>query len=167
VAICLPATAHAAPPTIDRFSFSFSIENLQDCGDGTRVDFEDNTDATIKNFFDQSGTLVRATALFRGSGTVLLVDKDTGAILATETGTGPALWTVDFRTNTFTITGLTGHNNVPGSGIVLHAAGRVTWELVSFDPETFDVERGDVIKSAGKQEEFEEVDWCQILRDQL
>jgi hypothetical protein len=167
VAVCLPPPAHAAPPIIDRFSDSGFVENVQDCGDGTRVDIEFSFVAAAKNFFDQSGMLVRATFWSRGSGTLLLVDKDTGAILATETGASPHLETLDLRTNTYAITGMTLHNNVPGEGRVAHAAGKITFEVEFFDPETFDLVLGDVIMSAGKQDEFGELDWCQILRDQI
>jgi hypothetical protein len=167
LAVWLPSPARADPPLIDRFTDSGYVENVQDCGDGTRADIAFSFRGVAKNFYDRTGQLVRATFWSRGAGTLLLVDKATGAILATETGASPHLETLDLRTNTYTITGMTLHNNVPGSGRVAHASGRITWEVESFDPETFDLVLGDVIRSAGKQEQFLEIDWCQILRDQI
>jgi hypothetical protein len=167
-AVCLPPSSQAAPPIIERSSnISGSVENVQDCGDGTRVDLEFNFDEVFKLFSDRSGELIRVTRWARGSGTLLLVEEDTGEILATETGASPNIQTLDLRNNTFSVAGMTLHNNVPGSGRVAHASGRVIWEVESFNPETFDLVLGDVIKSAGKQQEFNEIDWCQILRDQM
>jgi hypothetical protein len=168
LAVCIPPSSHAAPPVIERSSdISGSIENVQDCGDGTRVDLEFTFDEVFKLFSDQSGDLVRVTRWSRGAGTLLLVDKSTGEVLATETGASPSFETLDLRRNTFSVSGMTLHNNAPGSGRVAHASGRVVWEVESFDPETFELVLGDIIKSAGKQEEFGEVNWCQILRDQM
>jgi len=172
-AIGLPPAANAVPPDIVRSADNEGyITGVQDCGDGTRVDISFVFDDAAKFFYDRSGDLVRVTRWSKGPGTLLLIDEETDAVLATETGASPSMEIFDLRNDTASIVGMTLHNNVPGSGRVAHAAGTFTFELLSFevvsvDPAILEFEIGEFIRSGGRHESFNEVNWCQILRDQI
>jgi hypothetical protein len=173
MAIGLPPVANAAPPDIVRSADNEGyIAGVQDCGDGTRVDISFVFDEAAKFFYDSSGELVRVTRWSKGAGTLLLIDEETEEVLATETGASPSMEIFDLRNGTASVVGMTLHNNVPGSGRVAHAAGIFTFELLSFevvsvDPAIFEFEIGEFIRSGGKQQFFSDVDWCQILREQM
>ena len=118
--------------------------------------------------FYEDGEPVKVVRFHRGLGTLLLVDDETGAVLATETGSSPSSVIVDVLANTVTFNGSFLHNNVPGLGRVAHAGGHAVGELASFDPETLEFEVGDILfASAKNQDENFDVDWCEILRAQL
>src|SRR5206468_5411294 len=52
----------------------------------------------------------------------------------TETGSSPTTLIWDLTNMTFTVNGMTFHNNIPGQGRVAHDTGSITWELLSYDP---------------------------------
>ena len=54
----------------------------------------------------------------------------------TETGSSPQNITVDFLAETFTISGMQLHNNIPGEGRVAHETGTITFPIEVIDPET-------------------------------
>jgi hypothetical protein len=110
-------------------------------------------------FYDQQGGLSRVTDWAKGYGTLINSEDPS----KTETGSSPNLYEWDLRDMTFTIRGMSYHNNIPGEGRVAQDAGVLVFELLSFDPETGDFELGDLLHSGGKHPGFEGIDWCSMV----
>jgi hypothetical protein len=164
--LCNASPASAARPVITHSVDEGTITNIQDCGTA-HVDITFRDEITTRAFYDD-GVLVKVVRSHRGLGTLLLVDDQTGSVLATETGSSPSSETFDLVAMTVTFNGSFLHNNVPGLGRVAHAGGQGVAELLSFDPETGAFETGDILFTSAKmREENFDVDWCEILRAQL
>jgi hypothetical protein len=164
--LCAASLASAAGPVVTHSVEEGTITNIQDCGTA-HVDLTFRDEITTRVFYED-GDPVKVVRSSRGEGTLLLVDDQTGEVLATETGSSPSSVIVDVLAETVTFNGSFLHNNVPGLGRVAHAGGHAVLELASFDPETLELEVGDVLfASAKNQDENFDVDWCEILRAQL
>lgn len=115
----------------------------------------------------RGGEPIKVARFVKGSGTVWLIDDDTGAVLASESGSSPRTETFDLRAMTYTLSGTTKHNNVPGLGRVAQAGGTFTYELLSFDiatldePALLDFTTGELLHASDKS--TLEPDWCAIL----
>jgi len=115
----------------------------------------------------RGGKPIKVARFVKGSGTVWLIDDDTGAVLASESGSSPRTETFNLRTMTYTLSGTTKHNNVPGLGRVAQAGGTFTYELLSFDtatlvsPALLSFTTGELLHASAKS--TLEPDWCAIL----
>jgi hypothetical protein len=115
----------------------------------------------------RGGEPIKVARFIRGSGTVWLIDDDTGAVLASESGSSPRTETFDLLARTYTLSGTTKHNNVPGLGRVAQAGGTFTYELLSFNTETLakpallSFTTGELLHASDKS--IVEPDWCAIL----
>ena len=154
--IALVVPAQATPPVKDEQTFTGTAEWTV-C-DGVQI-FVDFVDVRMDTFFyDKDGNLVRYVSHSKGRGT--LVNPETGV---TNTGAGPSKTIVDLRSETVSIVGQIFHNTEPGAGRVALAAGKLTFELISFDPEERIFVAGDVIHIGGPHPDFEEIDWCSLV----
>jgi hypothetical protein len=144
--LAVAAPASAFPPKTERFSDSGTSLWASCEGFDIVVNFEFT--ATITEFYDQDGDLVRVRGWSRGTGE--LVNTVTGK---TETGSSPSMFIDDFRTETTSLVGLQFHNNVPGQGIVALDAGRIVIDWAT----------DEVILEAGPHPGFEGIDWCAML----
>ena len=70
----------------------------------------------------RGGKPVKVARFVKGSGTVWLVDDDTGAVLASESGSSPRTEMFDLGAMTYTLSGTTKRNNVRVSGASLRPA---------------------------------------------
>lgn len=164
--LCGASPASATGPVITHSVDQGTITDIQDCGTA-HVDITFRDEITTRAFY-KDGVLVKVVRSHRGLGTLLLVDDQTGAVLATETGSSPSSETFDLLAMTVTFNGSFLHNNVPGLGRVAHAGGHAIVELLSFDLETGFFETGEILFASAKmQPEFFDVDWCAILTAQL
>ncbi len=116
----------------------------------------------------RDGKPVKVARFVKGSGTLWLIDDDTGAVLASESGSSPHTEMFDLRAPmTYTLSGTTKHNNVPGLGRVAQAGGTFTYELLSFDtatlvnPALLGFTQGELLHASDKS--TLEPDWCAIL----
>ena len=151
--------AEAAKPEKERVPFSGDVPffNCPDQGFDIRVRFFGMD--MVTRFYDDAGNLIRVRIHSHGTGTLY----NTSDPSKTETGSSPTILTWDLQKMTFTVAGMTFHNNIPGEGRVAHDTGILQWELLSYDPETGDYETGELLKSGGKHPEFEEIDWCSMV----
>jgi hypothetical protein len=164
--VCAASPAYAQGPVITHSVEEGTITDIQDCGTA-HVDITFRDEITTRTFFED-GTVVRVVRFHRGTGTLLLVDDQTGSVLVTETGSSPSSEIFDLQAMTLTFTGSFLHNNVPGLGRVAHAGGRAVVELLFYDVETGEFETGDILFASAKmQPDFFDVDWCEILTAQL
>jgi hypothetical protein len=164
--LCAASPASAAQPVITHRVDEGTITDIQDCGPA-HVDITFRDEITTRVFYED-GDPVKVVEFHRGLGTLLLVDDQTGAVLATETGSSPSSVIVDVLAGTVTFNGSFLHNNVPGLGRVAHAGGHAVGELASFDEETLEFEVGNILFASTKMgDESFDVDWCEILRAQL
>jgi hypothetical protein len=159
VVVAAVAPAQAARPEKERVPFSGDAPffSCPDQGFDIRVRFS-GTDM-VTRYYDSAGTLIRVHIHSHGSGTLY----NTSDPSKTETGSSPTNLTWDLRKMTFTVAGMTFHNNIPGEGRVAHDTGVLQWELLSYDPETGDFETGELLKSGGKHPAFDEIDWCSMV----
>jgi hypothetical protein len=156
VAMALAVPGQAVPPVKDEQVFTGTVP-WTEC-DGVEI-FVDFVDVHMDTFFyDKDGNLVRYVSHSKGQGT--LVNPVTGV---TNTGAGPSKVTVDLRSMTVSIVGQIFHNTEPGAGRVALAAGNLTFELVSFDPEERTFEGGDLIHVGGPHPDFDDIDWCSLV----
>jgi hypothetical protein len=153
------APAQAAKPQKERIAFSGDVLFFpcEDLGFDVRVTFF-GTDM-VTRFYDNAGKLVRVVDHSRGTGTLYNSTDPTKK----ETGSSPTTLIWDLDDMTFTVNGMTFHNNIPGQGRVAQDTGSITWELLSYDPVTGAFELGDLIHSGGKHPDFAEIDWCSMV----
>ena len=153
------APAQAAKPEKERIPFSGDapVFSCPDQGFDIRVRFFGRD--TVTRFYDNAGNLIKVTVHSHGTGTLY----NTNYPSKTETGSSPTTLVWDLRKMTFTVAGMTFHNNIPGEGRVAHDAGILQWELVSYDPLTGDFETGELLKSGGKHPDFDDIDWCSMV----
>lgn len=128
-ALAAPAPAGAVAPDATTFDFYDVIES--EAGDAcpdfaVRGAFEGSI--TQRDFYDRSGNLVKT--IMHGSDTVTVTNLSNGNSFA-----GHDAWTVilDWRAMTETVLGLYVHVNVPGAGVVLMDAGRLSFDYTTFE----------------------------------
>jgi len=156
VAIALVVPAQATPPVKDEQTFTGTAPWTM-C-DGVQI-FVEFVDVHMDTFFyDKAGNIVRYVSHSKGQGT--LVNPETGV---TNTGAGPSKVTVDLRSETVSIVGQIFHNTEPGAGRVALSAGKLTFELISFDPEERTFVAGDLLHVGGPHPNFEDIDWCSLV----
>ena len=154
------ASAQAAGPEKEIFPFEGSVEDWVECpeqGFNIRIDFFGVE--VVKTWRDSAGNVTRIKMHSYGTGTLVNQEDQT----KTETGSSPQNITVDFRAETFTISGMQLHNNIPGEGRVAQDTGTITFPIEVIDPEAgeFTVDFDTVLRSGGKHPEF--VDWCSMV----
>ncbi|MGH3339234.1 MAG: hypothetical protein ACRDPL_10435, partial [Propionibacteriaceae bacterium] len=110
-------------------------------------------------FFDEQGNVVRVKEMTKGTGTLINSEDPS----KTETGSSPLTVVWDLRNMTFSIRGMSLHNNIPGEGRVAQDTGVLVFELLSYDIDTGEFETGELLHSGGKHPEFEEIDWCSMV----
>lgn len=160
VLMSLGASAQAAGPQKETFPFEGSVVNWVECpeqGFNIRIDFS-GVDV-VKTWRDQAGNVTRIKIHSYGAGTLVNQSDPT----KTETGSSPTNITVDFRAETFTVSGMPLHNNIPGEGRVAHETGTITFPIEITDRRSgeFEVNFDVVIRAGGKHPEF--VDWCSMV----
>jgi hypothetical protein len=154
------ASAQAAGPEKEIFPFEGSFEPFVECpeqGFNIRIDFF-GIDVE-KTWRDSAGNVTRIKIHSYGTGTLVNTSDPT----KTETGSSPTNITVDFLAETFTVSGIPSHNNIPGEGRVAHETGTITFPIEVIDRTTgeFEVDFVVVLRSGGKHPEF--VDWCSMV----
>ncbi len=159
LAVAVAAPAHAAKPQITPYEFSGEGVFLEGCPGGYDILIEFAGRGLNKVFVDQDGNVVRIWDWAKGFGTLINSEDPTKS----ETGSSPNVWEWDFRDMTFTIRGMSFHNNIPGEGRVAHDAGVLVFELLSYDFATGDFETGELLHSGGKHPGFEGIDWCSMV----
>jgi hypothetical protein len=160
VGVSCVASAQAAGPVKEIFPFEGSIEDWVECPDqgfNIRIDFF-GVDV-VKTWRDSEGNVTRIKIHSYGTGTLVNQDDPT----KTETGSSPTNITVDFQAETFIVSGMPLHNNIPGEGRVAHETGTITFPIEVIDRQTgeFEVDFDVVLRSGGKHPEF--VDWCSMV----
>jgi len=158
--LCCVATAQAAGPEKEVFPFEGSIEDWVECPDqgfNIRIDFFGID--VVKTWRDSAGNVTRIKIHSYGTGTLVNQNDPT----KTETGSSPTNITVDFQAETFTVSGMPLHNNIPGEGRVAHETGTITYPIEIIDRQAgeFEVNFEVVLRSGGKHPEF--VDWCSMV----
>jgi hypothetical protein len=178
-ATALASLAAAAPAAADMVTKTAYVD---DAG-GQRIDlriydpiaFQCGTSHVEATYRDEGvlrvryrgGEPIKVARFVKGSGTVWLIDDNTGAVLASESGSSPRTETFDLQAKTYTLSGTTKHNNVPGLGRVAQAGGTFTYELLSFDtatlanPALLSFTTGELLHASDKS--ILEPDWCAIL----
>ena len=178
-ATALASLAAASPAAADVVTKTAFVDDA----DGQRIDlrvydpvaFQCGTSHLEATYRDEGvlrvryrgGEPIKVARFVKGSGTVWLIDDDTGAVLASVSGSSPRTETFDLRAMTYTLSGTTKHNNVPGLGRVAQAGGTFTYELLSFDIATLDepallsFTTGELLHASDKS--TLEPDWCAIL----
>ena len=159
LAVTLIVPAHATPPQNEPYEFSGEGVFFEGCPGGYDILIEFAGRGRTKFFFDQQGEVVRITDWAKGYGT-LINSKDPSK---TETGSSPNVVEWDLRNMTFTVRGMSFHNNIPGEGRVAQDAGVLVFELLSFDLDTFEFETGELLHSGGKHPGFDGIDWCSMV----
>ena len=159
LAVTLVVPAYAAPPQNEPYEFSGEGVFLEGCPGGYDILIEFAGRGRTKFFFDQQGNVVRITDWAKGYGT--LINGEDPA--KTKTGSSPNVFEWDLRNMTFTVRGMSFHNNIPGEGRVAQDAGVLVFELLSFDLDTFEFETGELLHSGGKHPGFEGIDWCSMV----
>ena len=162
IAVLLSAgtPAQAAGPEKEIFPFEGSLENFIECpeqGFNIRIDFF-GIDVQ-KTWRDAAGNVTRIKIHSYGTGTLVNQEDTT----KTETGSSPQNITVDFLAETFTISGMQAHNNIPGEGRVAQDTGTITFPIEVTDPQAGDfvVDFETVLRSGGKHPES--IDWCSMV----
>jgi hypothetical protein len=159
LAVTVIAPARAATPQITPYEFSGEVVFLEGCPGGYDILVQFAGRGLNKVFFDQDGNVVRIWDWAKGYGTLINSEDPT----KTETGSSPNVFEWDFRDMTFTIRGMTFHNNIPGEGRVAQDTGVLVFELLSYDFQTGDFETGALLHSGGKHPAFEDIDWCSMV----
>ena len=159
LAVALTVSAHAAPPQNEPYEFSGDGVFFKGCPGGYDILIEFAGRGRTKFFFDQQGEVVRITDWAKGYGTLINSEDPS----KTETGSSPNVVEWDLRNMTFTVRGMSFHNNIPGEGRVAQDAGVLVFELLSFDLDTFEFETGELLHSGGKHPGFDGIDWCSMV----
>jgi len=158
--LCCVAPAQAAGPEKEIFPFEASIEDWVECPDqGFNIRIEFFGVDVVKTWRDSAGNVTRIKIHSYGTGTLVNQSDPT----KTETGSSPTNITVDFTNETFTVSGMPLHNNIPGEGRVAHETGTITYPIEIIDRQAgeFEVNFDVVLRSGGKHPEF--VDWCSTV----
>jgi len=151
--------ALAAKPQTEPIEDSGEFVFFEGCPGGFDVLIEFSVRGRKTVFFDEQGNVVRVKEMRKGTGT-LINSEDPSKTL---TGSSPETVVWDLRNMTFSVRGMSLHNNIPGEGRVAQDAGVLVFELLSYDLDTGDFEIGELLHSGGKHPEFEEVDWCSMV----
>jgi len=151
--------ALAAKPQTEPIEDSGEFVFFEGCPGGFDVLIEFSVRGRRTVFFDEQGHVVRVKEMRKGTGT-LINSEDPSKTL---TGSSPETVVWDLRNMTFSVRGMSLHNNIPGEGRVAQDAGVLVFELLSYDLDTGDFEIGELLHSGGKHPEFEEVDWCSMV----
>jgi len=151
--------ALAAKPQTEPIEDSGEFVFFEGCPGGFDVLIEFSVRGRRTVFFDEQGNVVRVKEMRKGTGT-LINSEDPSKTL---TGSSPETVVWDLRNMTFSVRGMSLHNNIPGEGRVAQDAGVLVFELLSYDLDTGDFEIGELLHSGGKHPEFEEVDWCSMV----
>ena len=151
--------ALAAKPQTEPIDDSGEFVFFEGCPGGFDVLIEFSVRGRKTVFFDEQGNVVRVKEMRKGTGT-LINSEDPSKTL---TGSSPETVVWDLRNMTFSVRGMSLHNNIPGEGRVAQDAGVLVFELLSYDLDTGDFEIGELLHSGGKHPEFEEVDWCSMV----
>jgi hypothetical protein len=159
LACTLSAPAYGTPPLIEPYEFSGEATFVEGCPGGYDIIVKFAGRGLRKTFSDQQGNVVRISDWSKGSGMLINSQDPT----KTETGSSPSVVEWDLRKMTFTIRGMSFHNNIPGEGRVAHDAGVLVFELLSYDPATGDFEIGERLHSGGKHPGFDGIDWCSMV----
>ena len=149
--------AVAAPPESFPYDFSGVAVQQEDCPGGYDVLIAFEGRGLTKVFFDRNADIVRISDWSMGSGTLINSEDPS----KTETGMSPHMLILDLRKMTFSVTGTLAHNNIPGEGRVAHDSGLLVYELLSFQPDTFEFELGRLLHSGGQHPES--IDWCSMV----
>ena len=152
------ASAQAAGPETETFPFEGSeVIECPEQGFDIRIDFFGSE--VVKTWRDSAGNVTRIKIHSYATGTLVNTSDPT----KTETGSSPINITVDFLAETFTVSGMSLHNNIPGEGRVAHETGTITYPIEVIDRTTgeFEVDFNVVLHSGGKHPEF--VDWCSMV----
>ena len=154
------SVAQSAPPEKEIFPFEGSIVDFIECpeqGFNIRIDFFGIE--VYKTWRDADGNVTRIKIHSYGTGTLVNQEDPT----KTETGSSPRNITVDFLAETFTVSGMDAHNNIPGEGRVAQDTGTITFPIEVTDRQAgeFTVDFETVIRSGGKHPEF--IDWCSMV----
>jgi hypothetical protein len=160
VLLCCAASAQAAGPEKQIFPFEGSIEDWVECpAQGFNIRIEFFGVDVVKTWRDSAGNVTRIKIHSYGTGTLVNQSDPT----KTETGSSPTNITVDFQAETFTVSGMPLHNNIPGEGRVAHETGTITFPIEVIDRQTgeFEVNFDVVLRSGGKHPQF--VDWCSMV----
>jgi hypothetical protein len=158
--LCVVAPAQAAGPEKEIFPFEGSFEDWVECPDqGFNIRIEFFGVDVVKTWRDSAGNVTRIKIHSYGTGTLVNQSDPT----KTETGSSPTNITVDFTSETFTVSGMPLHNNIPGEGRVAHETGTITYPIEIIDRQAgeFEVNFEVVLRSGGKHPEF--VDWCSMV----
>jgi len=159
LALALIAPVHAAEPLHEPFEFSGDFLFFEGCPGGYDVLIEFSVAGRATLYFDRQGDLVRIKEWTSGTGT-LINSEDPAKTLS---GSSPTVTVLNLRDMTFTVRGMSLHNNIPGEGRVAQDTGVLVFDLLSFDPETGQFETGELLRSGGKHPDFEDVDWCSMV----
>lgn len=151
--------ALASTPQTEPFEDSGEFVFFEGCPGGFDVLIQFSVRGRRTVFFDEQGDVVRVKEMTKGTGT-LINSEDPSKTL---TGSSPLTVVWDLRNMTFSVRGMSLHNNIPGEGRVAQDAGVLVFELLSYDLATGDFETGDLLHSGGKHPEFEEIDWCSMV----
>jgi hypothetical protein len=158
--LCCLGPAQAAGPEREVLPFAGSITDWVECPDqGFNIRIEFFGVDVVKTWRDSEGNVTRIKIHSRGTGTLVNQSDPT----KTETGSSPTNITVDFEAETFTVSGMPLHNNIPGEGRVAHETGTITFPIEVIDRQTgdFNVNFDVVLRSGGKHPVF--VDWCSMV----
>jgi hypothetical protein len=159
LALALIAPAHAAVPQHEQFEFGGEGVFFEGCPGGYDVLIEFAVSGRATLFFDRQDELVRIKEWSSGTGTISNSEDPSKTL----TGSSPVVTVWNLRDMTFTVRGMSLHNNIPGEGRVAQETGVVVFELLSFDLETGEFETGELLHSGGKHPEFDDVDWCSMV----
>jgi hypothetical protein len=159
LALAVTAPAHAAEVEHEPFEFSGEFLFFEGCPGGYDILLRFAVSGRATLWFDEQGDLVRIKEWTKGTGTLINSEDPTKTL----TGSSPVVTVWDLRNMTFTVRGMSLHNNIPGEGRVAQDTGVLVFELLSFDPETGDFETGELLHAGGKHPEFDAVDWCSMV----
>ena len=100
-----------------------------------------------KTWRDAAGDVAGSSSIAMEPGTLVNQEDTT----KTETGSSPQNITADFLAETFTVSGMQAHNNIPGEGRVGQDTGTITFPIEVIDAQTgeFTVDFETVIRSGG------------------
>ena len=158
--LALAPSAAADGPERGTFPFEGAIEDWVECPDqgfNIRLEFA-GVDKALQ-WRDDEGNVTLLKVHSHGAGT-LVNQSDPSKTL---TGSGPTNITVDYLAETFTVSGISAHNNIPGEGRVAHESGTITHPIDVVDLQTgaFEIDFDVVLHSGGKHPDF--VDWCSMV----
>jgi hypothetical protein len=135
LAVVLAAALPAAAIRPNKFDLDIPPIEFSHTDCGFQVDFYFEREATVHEFFDQDGTIRQVVMHWRGLEGTATNPANDKVITAGREAWKDVIEFEDGVPTTLTSVGLPAHFNVPGSGVVLHEAGRIvfdywTWEVL-------------------------------------